>query len=147
MKIATSCWFEKLDPNVYVRIGISRGVPRGMAAGYRRYSKLNPGSWFNSVSPVRYKELYFYEILRPLDPNQVVAELLAMADGKAPALLCWEAPTPGPAWCHRGLVSAWLHDTLGLEVFEVGQEHQGAGWRHPKLAPELRQQKKPPPVR
>ena len=42
-------------------------------------------------------------------------------------------PEPGPKWCHRGLVSAWLHDELGLEVFELGQEQCGCGWSHPKL--------------
>jgi hypothetical protein len=30
-------------------------------------------------------------------------------------------------------VSAWLSDTLGLEVVEVGHEQLGCGWRHPKL--------------
>ena len=43
------------------------------------------------------------------------------------------APTTGDNWCHRGLVAAWLKDTLALDVFEVGQEAEGAGWAHPKL--------------
>ena len=39
--------------------------------------------------------------------------------------------------CHRGLVSAWLHDLLGLEVPELFHEEKGFGWQHPKLPPEL----------
>ena len=53
-----------------------------MPGGYKRYTKLNPGAWFNSVTAERYKELYFEEILKPLDPSQVVAELHAIAKGR-----------------------------------------------------------------
>ena len=102
--IATSSWYKKLDPNIFSRIGISRGVPRGMPRGYKGYTKLNPGPWFNSVTPELFRELYFEEILKPLDPSQVVAELQAIADGKIPTLLCFEPPTPGEKWCHRELV-------------------------------------------
>ena len=40
-------------------------------------------------------------------------------------------------WCHRALVSAWLSDTLGLIVPELGHEDRGHGWSHPKLHPTL----------
>jgi hypothetical protein len=36
-------------------------------------------------------------------------------------------------WCHRGQVAGWLHDQLGIEVFEFGHEDAGHGWQHPKL--------------
>lgn len=140
MTIATSSWFVRLDPEQYVRIGISRGVPRGQAAGFRKYPRLNPGPWFSSVSDDEYRARYYAEVLAPLDPAQVVADLEAIADGKIAALLCWEPPTPGNPWCHRALVSEWLFDTLGIEVFEVGQERYGCGRHHPKLAPQFRAQ-------
>lgn len=131
MKIVTSSWFVPLNPDEFGRIGISRGVPRGQA-GFRRYPQLVPGPWFNTVPARRYRELYG-EILGALDPAQVVEDLLAMADGKTPALLCFEPPMLSSAWCHRGLVSAWLWDTLSLEVYEIGQECDGCGWSHPKI--------------
>jgi hypothetical protein len=136
-RIATSSWFVKLDPDVYCRVGISRGVPRGQS-GFRRYSKLNPGPWFNRAAPERYLALYTAEILTPLDPQTVVNDLVRLAEGKIPTLLCWEPSTPGEKWCHRGIVSAWLKDTLDLDVFEVGQEQEGCGWSHPKLPPLFR---------
>jgi hypothetical protein len=135
--LMTSSWFTVLDPALYARIGISRGTPRGQR-GYRRYPKLNPGSWFSSVSPEEYKERYYREILNPLDPQTVVNELVALADGKIPALLCWEKSNTGKDWCHRGFVSAWLKDTLGIDVFEVGLEHEGCGHAHPKLPSSMR---------
>ena len=135
--IATSSWFTQLDPVRYARMGISRGVPQ--QSGYRRYPKLNPGPWFNSVSNDEYRLRYYDEVLNPLDPVRVVAELQDIAGDLTPALLCWEPPTLGQTWCHRGLVSQWLHDMLGLEVFEIGEEHHGCGHRHPKLAPKFRQ--------
>ena len=58
--IATSSWFTQLDPVRYARIGISRGVPRAQS-GYRRYPKLNPGPWFNSVANDEYRRRYYDE--------------------------------------------------------------------------------------
>lgn len=130
----TSSWFTVM-PSGYCRIGISRGVPR-TEKGYRRYSKLNPGPWFNSVSPERYRELYFEEVLDQLDPLAVVQDLLSLCAGKVPVLLCWERSNlPIRHYCHRALVSAWLHDTLNLEVREFGLEQHGYGWSHPLLDP------------
>src|SRR5690606_13199397 len=118
-----------------IRIGISRGVPRGLPAGYRIFRRLAPGPWFRSVSPVEYMKLYHAEVLSRLDPRQVVRELTDMAGGPIPVLICYEKATPNDdeQWCHRGLTAAWLHDELRLEVYEIGQEQCGCGWSHPKL--------------
>ena len=35
-----------------------------------------------------------------------------------------------------GLVAGWLHDELGIEVYEFGQHGIGCGRQHPKLRPE-----------
>lgn len=71
--------------------------------------------------------------LNELKPQQVVDELTALADGKIPAVLCFERLPPDPHWCHRGLVSAWLADELAIEVPEFGHQQAGFGWHHPKL--------------
>jgi hypothetical protein len=135
--IKTSSWFTKL-PSGHVRIGISRGVP-SRQTDFQRYPALTPGSWFKScASPQEFAQRYF-DILSKLQPETVVDELMELAEGGIPTLLCWEAAPPNQDWCHRGLVSAWLSDTLGLEVREFGWEGMGHGWRHPKLHPELTQ--------
>jgi hypothetical protein len=135
--IKTSCWFTKL-PEGHCRIGISRGLPRGQKR-YHRYTKLNPGAWFHSVDPKQYKTLYYQEVLKPLCAQRVVDELVEIADGEVPVLLCWQkAVLPSSALCHRGLVSAWLDERLGLKVYEHGLEAFGCGWRHPMLHPEIR---------
>jgi len=130
--VTTSSWISPL-PADHVRIGISRSTPRGLS-GYRRYAKLYPGPWFKScASPTEYRDRYFAEILGKLDPQQTVAALTEIAAGGIPTLVCWEGPPPAEAWCHRALVSAWLHDELGIEVRELS--HPGHGWSHPKLHP------------
>jgi hypothetical protein len=134
-QILTSSWFTKLPPG-HVRIGISRGRPNQLAT-FLAYQPLAPGPWFKSCAPADFKQRYFDEILALLNPKAVVADLAMMADGGIPTLLCWEAPPPNEAWCHRALVSAWLFDELGLEVPEFGHEALGYGWRHPKLHPTL----------
>lgn len=131
--ILTSSWFTKL-PDDHLKFGISRGTPRGTPAGYRKYMKLAPGSWFNKVSPQEYQKRFQVEMLDQLDPERVVRELLDFADGKVPVLVCYEAPNK-PDWCHRGLVSLWLKQTIDLDVFEFGLEECGCGGRHPKLHP------------
>jgi hypothetical protein len=101
------------------------------------YRPLAPGSYFKSVPVPEYRERYMAGLAK-LDPAAVLEELGALAGGRTPALLCFEPSGPDTHWCHRGYVSAWLGDTLGLEVLEFGEEGQGCGWAHPKLPPEYR---------
>jgi hypothetical protein len=132
--IKTGSWFADV-PNGHVRIGISRGAPRRKGLVFKRYPALNPGPWFRSVPPAEYTRRYFDEVLSRLDAQEVVNDLIARANGQIPVLVCFEPPPPDPQWCHRGLVSAWLHDELGLRIPEVGHEDLGFGWAHPKLDP------------
>jgi hypothetical protein len=135
MKIYTSSWATKL-PFGMQKIGISRGTPRGYPAGYRRMPELAPGPWFNSVSPAEYHRLFMAQ-LAALDAKTIVSKIEALGGGKDVALLCYEAPSRAADWCHRGQVSGWLKDQLGIEVFEFGLEAAGCGWRHPKLLPQF----------
>lgn len=135
--IYTSSWSTKLPEN-FKRIGISRGSPRRSPAGYIMYRALAPGrEWLETASTQEFFRLYM-EILSQLDPKKVVDDIIALAGDKTPVLLCFESPTHLEKWCHRGLTAAWLHQTLGLSVFEYGHEHEGCGWSHPKLPPEFR---------
>lgn len=135
--IVTSNWATKLPPQ-YSPVGISRGVPRGRA-GYRRYTPLQPGPWFSSAGTEEFTKLYSEQVLGMLDPKAVVRDLLDIAEGRIPALLCWEPREPGPKWCHRSLVSVWLWEKLRLRVPELGLEQEGFGYSHPKLHPDVRQ--------
>lgn len=119
--IKTASWFTAL-PADHVKVGISRGVPRRMAPGYRRFRWLQPGPWFRSVTPSEYLELYS-NILAALDPQQVADDLCRLAAGGIPVMCCYESPAriqSGEQWCHRHIVAAWLRDRLGLVVEEVG---------------------------
>ncbi len=91
-RIVTTSWSARL-PEGYTRIGISRGVPRWISKHNRlRYQALNPGPWFKSVEFDEYRRRYYSEILQPLDPAIVLAELEALAGPNSiPALACWEA--------------------------------------------------------
>jgi len=142
MEIKTSWWFGRL-PEGHLKIGVSRGTPRGTPAGYRMYRPLQPGPWFNSVSVEVYKQRYFGH-LKTLNPTVVVNELAAMAQDRTPVLVCYENPYKDHDWCHRGMISAWLHDTIALEVRELGREKDGYGWTHPKLPPQYRRHDLPP---
>ena len=135
--IYTSSWSTVL-PESCARIGISRGV-RNQPAGYRLYRALQPDpQWRNCASNTEFKSRYF-ALLDQLCPQRVVLDLVRIADGKTPVLLCWEPPGHPSKWCHRGLAAAWLHDELGLRVCEYGHEAEGWGWAHPLLPPEFRQ--------
>jgi hypothetical protein len=103
---------------------------------------LAPGPWFNSVEPEEYRRRYLAQLAR-LDPHEVLSDLLELAGECVPVMVCFEPPQAGSKWCHRGLISAWFGDEIGLEVFEYGLWHEGAGWRHPKLHPSFRQLPQP----
>lgn len=141
MRIFTSCWFTPL-PDTIQKIGVSRGTPRGYAAGYRKMPELAPGSWFNSASIRDYKQLYFENLSR-LDPAKIMAKMEDLSAGKDCALLCYEKPTD-KHYCHRAYISVWLQESLGLEVLEYGLEDEGCGWRHPKLPEQYRLPAKQP---
>jgi hypothetical protein len=141
--IVTSWWFQPLPPG-HFRVGISRGLPHGLPGGYRRYARLAPGAWFRSeLDPHAWSRRYFDEMLARLDPARVVRRAHGDDPWPGPGVAVLRAATPNPRWCHRGLVSAWLHDALGLEVFELGHEYRGCGWSHPKLPIEMRRERAP----
>ena len=139
-KIVTSCWYTALPgvgtkgaTDTHKKLGISRGVPRsGVGAGFQLFKVLQPGTWFNSVGPDEYRKRYFAEVLDKLSPQDIVDRIAAMSDGKVAVLVCYEKPDDNH-YCHRGYVSAWLKDRLGLDVPELGRESDGCGWQHPKL--------------
>lgn len=141
--IYTSNWGTALSDN-FKRIGISRGAPRRGPGGYRIYKPLQPGEWWKSCASNEEFRQRYMEILGKLDPQKVVDDLVRLADGKTPVLLCWEL-THSDDWCHRGLAAARLHDELGLEVKEYNRQNEGCGWCHPKLAPEFRRIQAEPP--
>lgn len=136
----TGSWLAKL-PDDHIKIGISRGVPRGLPAGYRLFKRLAPGPWFNSVSPIEYDRLYRAEILARLDPKVVVANITELAGGRIPVLCCYESK-PNWEWCHRAMTARWLADATGRPVPEFGFEHLSQH-EHPFMPTVLRPQAPP----
>jgi hypothetical protein len=128
--IKTASWFTPL-PDDHVRIGISRGTPRYMQAGDRQFRRLAPGPWFNNVNTAEYIRRYSSEILAQLDPQQTADQLLELAGGKVPVLVCFERIGSGH-WCHRALAASWLAEGLGKPVPELGHEELKQD-RHPLL--------------
>ena len=105
-----------------IKIGISRGNPRGHEAGYRVYRALAPGPWFHSVDVGEFVKRY-NKSLNALEPRAVMADITRLADGRTPILCCFEATDDiiaGLCWCHRSLAAHWLHKTLGVTVREFG---------------------------
>lgn len=120
MIIVTGAW--SIAPAArHIQMGISRGAPRGKAAGYLRYNKLAPGDWFKSVTIPEYLTRY-NAILAELDPVATMNEIIAKADGRVPVLCCFEHPDAiekGEVWCHRHLVAQWLEDKTGVKIPEL----------------------------
>jgi hypothetical protein len=107
------------------RVSIARYAPRRTPAGFRVFSSLAPGPWFNSVSREEYERRFAQEILGKLDPLRTWNVLHQVAgDGREPILMCWEAPPfdahgQGDNWCHRRLVADWFQVKLGQYVPEL----------------------------
>ena len=134
--IVTASWYTKL-PMEFVRVGISRGVPRRHPPGYRRYPPLQPGPWLDALTG-EFLRRYETEVLGALDVDRVLRDL-ARIGGEAPvALLCFERCGSSDGWCHRALVSRYFEREAGLQVNEYGFEALGCGERHPMLAMQAR---------
>jgi hypothetical protein len=66
----------------------------------------------------RYTHRYKSEVLQKLDPQKVLADLVAIAQGSDIALCCYEKPGD---FCHRHIVAEWLKENTGVEIEEYGQ--------------------------
>jgi len=110
------------------RIVISRAVPRSIEAGYKRYPKLAPGSWFKNHeytnNQAAYRKRYIADILTPLDPAEVWEQLHQLAGGEEPILICWEPLKKPGEWCHRRMVAEWFEERLGVTVPEYTSAEQ-----------------------
>ena len=118
MRIFTSCWSGYTGPG---RIGICQGRPRGAPAGYRMYKALAP-TWDiikTSAGIDDYRPRFFAEILAPLDPQQVLADLRRLAGDHPPVRLCFEKlPLTRTNFCHRTMVATWITRETGVPVLE-----------------------------
>ena len=87
------------------------------------FKALAPGGWFNKVGFADYEKLYREEILGRLDARRTFDELVALADGAEPVLLCWEKPPLTQTnWCHRRMVAEWFAEKIGIDVPELTTE-------------------------
>jgi hypothetical protein len=111
----TSSWFIYRGPG---RVGISRGTPRGIGAGFRHFRPLNPTREMLSLPDDEF-DCQYAELLSRLDPSDTWAALHELAGGAEPVLLCFERPPFSDAnRCHRRQVAAWLERRLGVDVPE-----------------------------
>ena len=77
------------------------------------------------LSQPAYREIYFGDILGPLDPTAVWRDLNALAGEHEPVLLCWERPPfSATNWCHRHMVAEWFLEHLGVAVPEFAPQPQ-----------------------
>ena len=75
-----------------------------------QYKKLAPKydffmEWKRNRDDDYYIEHFQNEVLNNLNPDEVVAELLALSEGRNFALVCYEKPSD---FCHIHLVADWL---------------------------------------
>ena len=113
----TASFFTFSEPG---SIGISLGKPRGMTVRCGFYRDFAPRREMLRMPYQVYRDVYFREILGPLDPRQVRDDLQLLAGEREPVMLCFERP-PFHAnnWCHRRMVAEWFSDTLDLDVSEI----------------------------
>ena len=116
----TASYFTYFGPG---RIGITAGTPRRAPAGYRMYRQLAPRRNMLQLPYALFRDTFLREILGPLDPRKVAADLHELAGGHEPVLLCFERPPFTEAnWCHRRIVAEWFKDSLGLDVPEYAPD-------------------------
>lgn len=125
-QIWTASWSTTL-PDGFLRVGISRGVPR-RAHGYIRCRALEPGAWFRETSEEIFTGRYLSEVLTLVDPHDLVRDLELRSGGRPVALTCWEQV--GQSWCHRGLASWWIGRHTGVQLFKPDRVDPPVSYQH-----------------
>lgn len=95
-------------------ISIARFSPRRIWFIGSRYKPLCPTSQMLKMDSVAFDFAYVAQ-LSALNPRRVYADLIALAEGHEPLLLCFERDR---SQCHRFLVASWLEAALGVTVAE-----------------------------
>jgi len=97
-------------------VSIARFTPRWWGAG-RRYIALAPSAGLlrdwkqgNIATWHGYAQRYRNEVLLPLDPVQVYADL------ENSIIVCW---CKDQYICHRRLVADWLKEHIGVDIPEI----------------------------
>ena len=129
VQIVTSSFFTRL-PSTYARVSVARWAPKA-DRDLPTLRELAPGAWFRRVTVDQYADLYVTQ-LAALDPCDIIRKIECLGAGRTVALLCWERPND-ENFCHRGFVSWWLKEEMGLNIYEFGRENDGPGPFHPKL--------------
>lgn len=111
---------KKLPENL-CPISISGKAPNGWAG--LEYKKLAPKyqTWLkhhHGGTDEDYVKEYNELVLSKLNDIEVVNELLKMADGKIPCLICYETPEK---FCHRHVVARWIENTKHYIGVKVGE--------------------------
>lgn len=116
---------KNFDPEKFALIGIARTSPKGWNG--LEYKKLAPSFSIldqfkksmelasnesgeyrveeECVACDKYSERFQDEILKKLNPQEVLEDLRKMSYMKTPVLLCYEKSR---AFCHRHIVASWL---------------------------------------
>jgi len=125
VSIYVSSWFAYRGAG---RVGISRGLPRGVPGDCKRYIPLAPGRWFLTTNDYHaYRSRYFAQ-LKELDPHRVIADLHRLAGyDQSPVLLCFCRLDRAGSWCHRTMAAEWLCENTGIEVKELEPEYVQQG--------------------
>ena len=119
MRIYTSYYAKaKKIPDSIAKISIAGKAPTGYLG--LEYKKLAPKygffqEWKKNHNNEYYIEHFNSEVLRCLNPYNVLDDLRYMSNGKDCILLCYEKSGD---FCHRHLVADWLEKELGIEVVE-----------------------------
>ena len=115
MKVYTSYFAnsKNLSKEGIVVISIARYSPKWFSG--QRYTKVAPTGWMLSNNCTHDQYLRSYDnILRHLNPNEVIREVGELSQGRDVALCCYEKPGD---FCHRHLLADWLTKN-GIEVKE-----------------------------
>ena len=110
---------SKKYPAEIVQISICASPPKAykgleykiLAPKYRIFME-----WKDTHNSNRYIQCFNSEVLGPLDPKSVYADLERMSGGKDIVLLCYEKPED---FCHRHIVADWLGKSVGAEIKEL----------------------------
>lgn len=117
MKIYTGYYGNMKAYRGMACVAISLSIPKWLTVQLPNCRELNPKPYMLHMDKEPYTAAY-NRILDSLSPQDIVAFLERVSDGKDVVLLCFEKPGD---FCHRQLVAEWLNKNLQLDVREYAK--------------------------
>lgn len=121
-----TCSFHEYRQHMGAPIRTSNGTPKWFRQQMPHWESVTPRRWTLDWEYGQFRDSYM-QMLAGHGPDQLLREadqLATVTGADTLVLLCFETLYKPGAWCHRTLLSEYLHEVTGQPIRELGRIEQ-----------------------